>query len=73
MIYNELVGGAPAIFGHFPTTMTVVHLFIIFVCSSGFLSAQVVPVLLYLRIKGFSFDGSAQITTICIDASLGPT
>jgi hypothetical protein len=68
MLYDELVGGAPAIFGHF---LAVIPLLIILVCSSGFPSAEVVLVLLYLRIKGFSFDGSAQRTTICIDASLG--
>jgi hypothetical protein len=45
MLYDELVRGAPAIFGHFLTTMAVIPLFIIFVCSSGFMSAEVVLVL----------------------------
>jgi hypothetical protein len=71
MLYDELVRGAPAIFGHFLTTMAVIPLFIVLVCSSGDLFAEVVLVLLYLRIKGFSFDRSTQRTAICIDASLG--
>jgi hypothetical protein len=56
MLYNQLVRGAPASIAHILTTMAVINSFIIFVCSSGSLSAEVVLVLFYLRMKGFSFD-----------------
>lgn len=32
LLYNELVRGVPAIFGHFLTTMPAIHSMIIFVC-----------------------------------------
>ncbi|KAJ4971283.1 hypothetical protein NE237_004382 [Protea cynaroides] len=44
LLYNELVKGVPAIFGHFLTTLLAIHSMIIF-C---------------LKVKGFYSDGFAQ-------------
>jgi K+ transporter len=42
LIYNELVKGIPAIFGHFLTTLPAIHSMIIFVCIK-YVPVPVVP------------------------------
>lgn len=42
LLYNELVKGVPAIFGHFLTTLPAVHSMIIFVCIK-YIPVPVVP------------------------------
>lgn len=42
MLYNELVKGVPAIFGHFLTTLPAIHSMIIFVCIK-YVPVPVVP------------------------------
>nr|GFA82865.1 potassium transporter 7 [Tanacetum cinerariifolium] len=42
LLYNELVKGVPAIFGHFLTTLPAVHSMIIFVCIK-YVPVPVVP------------------------------
>lgn len=42
LVYNELVKGVPAIFGHFLTTLPAIHSMIIFVCIK-YVPVSVVP------------------------------
>jgi K+ transporter len=49
LLYNELVKGIPAIFGHFLTTLPAIHSMIIFVCI------KYIPVLVVPQSERFLF------------------
>ncbi|XP_026446995.1 potassium transporter 7-like isoform X3 [Papaver somniferum] len=57
LLYNELVKGVPAIFGHFLTTLPAIHSMIIFVCIK-YVPVPVVPQgerFLFRRVGGKSY------------------
>ncbi|KAI3930620.1 hypothetical protein MKX01_037066 [Papaver californicum] len=57
LLYNELVKGVPAIFGHFLTTLPAIHSMIIFVCIK-YVPVPVVPQcerFLFRRVYGKSY------------------